>query len=144
MVYETAVSDIVEIEYDITSVDTLYIGGLAAGQYLQMPLFDVNPKIKFEGTDKSQKSVGGVLFSVPGVTLETFSCTINAGLITDYNAINAFEKAMGSSRPFFVDRWESSSSFPVLFAQKTSSVSWTKGPEGLIFDSFRLDLEECK
>lgn len=47
MVYETAVEDIVEIEYTITSVSTLYIGGLAAGQYLQMDYFDISPKIEF-------------------------------------------------------------------------------------------------
>jgi hypothetical protein len=142
MVYFTAVTDVTEIEYVITSVTTLFIGGLSAGQCLQMPLFDINPKIGFESSGSRQKSRGGVSFNVPGVDLETFGCTFNAASITDYNAINF--AVVQTYKPYYVDRYESATEFPVLFAQNTKDVSWTKGREGIIFDSFRLELEECK
>ena len=144
IVYETAETDIVEIEYDITSVATLFIGGLSAGQYLQMPYFDILPNISFDSTGDRQKSRGGVTFNVPGIVLESFGCVFNAGSITNYNEMNAFFALVQTYQPYFVDRWEDSVLFPVLFAQNTSDVSWTKGPEGIIFDSFRLDMEECK
>lgn len=142
--YETAETDIVEIEYTITSVNSLYIGGLSAGQYVSPPYFDVGPKIGHKSTGSRQKSRGGVTFNVPGVDLETFSCTINAGSITDFNDMNAFFDIVQTYQPYYVDRWETSTAFPVLFAQNIKDVSWTKGPEGIIFDSFRLELEECK
>lgn len=144
MTYETAETDIVEIEYTITSVASLYIGGLSAGQYITPPYFDVGPKIGFKSTGSRQKSRGGVTFNVPGVVLETFGCTFNAGTITDYNAMNAFFDLVQTYKPYYVDRWETYTGVPVLFAQNTKDVSWTKGPEGIIFDSFRLELEECK
>ena len=83
-------------------------------------------------------------FNVPGVVLEGFGCVFNAGSITNYNDMNAFFALVQTYQPYYVDRWEDSVLFPVLFAQNTSDVSWTKGPEGIIFDSFRLDMEECK
>ena len=144
MIYETAVTDVEEIEYTITSVASLYIGGLSAGQYIQFPSFDVMPKISRDSSGSSQKSRGGVTFNVPGIVLEGFSCTINAGSITDYNAMNAFFDAVQTYQPYYVDRWQGLTTFPVLFAQNTKDVSWTKGPGGIIFDSFRLEIEECK
>lgn len=144
MIYETAVTNVTKIEYTITSVASLYIGGLSAGQYIQFPSFDVLPKLPRKSTGSKQKSRGGVTFNVPGVVLESFGCTINAGTITDYNAINAFFAAVQTYKPYYVDRWQGLATFPVLFAQNTKDISWTKGPEGIIFDSFRLELEECK
>ena len=146
IIYETAVSDIVEIEYTITSAVATYVGGLYAGQYLQMPEFAINPKIGKKSTGSTQKSRGGVAFDVPGVTLETFSCTFDNGSITDLNAQQAWFAAVQTYKPTWYDRWESDDPqiFPPLFAQNTNDVSWIKGQEGLIFDSFRLDLEECK
>jgi len=142
--YETAVTDIVEIEYTITAISTIYIGGLSAGQYIAPPDFDIGSKIGFISTGSRQKSRGGVSFNVPGVVLETFGCTINAGVIADFNTMNAFYALVQNYQPYYVDRWEESTEFPVLFMQNTSDVSWTKGPEGIIFDSFRLEMEECK
>ena len=144
MIYFDAVADIVEIEYVISTVSTTFIGGLSAGTCLQMQLFDVNPKFSLGDTSKGEKSRGGVLFGAPGVVLDGFSATFNAGTITNYNEQRAFRAVVQTYKPYFVDRYEESTAFPTLFANNTSSVSWIKGPEGIIFDSFRLDLEECK
>lgn len=144
MVYESAVSDIVEIEYTITSNTTLYIGGLSAGQCLQFPYFDATPRIGFRSTGSRQKSRGGVSYNVPGKVLETFNCVFNGMSITDYNAINAFFQAVQVYKPHFLDRWEDSTEFPVLFAQNTKDIKYDKGLEGIIFDSLRLEFEECK
>jgi len=142
--YETAVNDVVEIEYTITSTLETYIGGLSAGQYLQMPFFSINPKIGYQSSGSAQKSRGGVTFNVPGTVLETFSCNFDSNLIANKNAQEAFFKVVQVYKPFWVDRWEESTEFPVLFAQNTKDVSFTKGADGIIFDSFRLELEECK
>ena len=144
MIYETAVDDVEEIEYTITSVDTLYIGGLSAGSALQFPYFNINPKNGFVSTGEPQKSKNGVTFDNEGVVLETFGCTINNVDITDYDLINAFFLAVQTYKPHFIDRWEESTDFPVLFAQQTRDFDWTKGKEGVILDSLRLEWEVCK
>ena len=142
--YVTPVADVEEIEYTITSTLELYIGGLSAGQYLQMPYFSINPKIGYKSSGSAQKSRGGVTFNVPGTVVETFSCNFDSNLIANKNAQEAWFKAVQVYVPHWVDRWEESTEFAALFAQNTKDVSFTKGADGIIFDAFRLDLEECK
>ena len=143
MVYETAVTDVTEIEYDITSVTTLYIGALSAGGYDQWPYFSKAPKLGNKSSGSRYKSKGGVSYSNPGVNLKTFSCTFNANDIDDIGLQETYFDTVQTYVPHWVDRWEDSTDFPVLFAQLTNNPSHVKG-NGLIFDSYRLDLEECK
>jgi hypothetical protein len=137
-------TNIVEIEYTITASTAVDIGGMSAGTVLQFDYMETGSKTGFISTGSRQKSDGGVTFNVDGVVLETFGCTVNANLIADFNAQQAFFRVVQTYKPYFVDRWEASTQFPVLFAQNTRDVEYTKGEEGIIFDSFRLELEECK
>lgn len=144
IVYETAVATVTDIEFSITSVETLYIGGLSAGQYLQMPYFDVGPSVEKDTTASVSESRGGVMFPVPGTVQEVFSCNFGGVLITDFNAINAFTLLAKVDTSIYIDRWEDSILFPYLFCRLTKMPAWKKGSGGIVFNSLTLEFRECK
>ena len=143
MVYETAVDDVEEIEYTITSTLETYIGSLWAGEYLQWPYFSIAPKLGNKSSGSRYKSRGGVTYNNPGINLKTFSCTFDANSLADTNAQELYFDTVQTYVPHWVDRWEGSSDYPAFFSQLTKAPSHIKG-EGLIYDSYRLDLEECR
>lgn len=143
MIYEDAVSDVVEIEYSVISLTDVEIGGISAGQYIQMPGINLGSTTQFLSSASSQDSRDWITFGVPGETAEVFTIGIDGALLTDYNLINAFFDAVQTITPYFVDRWEESPEFPVMFGRNTRSVSWKKA-DGIIFDSFTMVIRECK
>lgn len=143
MLYEEAVEDVVKIEYFMEALTDLFVGGLSAGQFIQMPPFNISPTLERVSSGARQKSRDGVTFNVPGVVLERFTCSFDGGSLPSYNSINSFFDAVQVYAPYYVDRWEGSGEFPVMFGQNTRDVSWRKA-DGLLFDAFTLIIEECK
>jgi hypothetical protein len=140
----SAVADVRTIILTCTGPDPLQFGGLYAGQYLQAPYFDVGPTLGSVSSASVQKSRYGVAYSVPGVSVDTFSADFSAVLIDDYDNINAFFRATQTDTPIWLDRWEDSTLFPPMFALVTNNIEWTKSREGIMFDNLTLDFEEIK
>ena len=96
-------------------------------------------------TGSGNKTDGGILAGKSGVSLERFRVNFSDVELEDQESMNALLAFSQVNTPMWVDRWEESTEFVVLFCNLTKpEIPYTKVNGIIVFSQIILEFEECK
>ena len=144
--YFTKVTGIRSVSMSITgTASPISIGNISLGTYLEFPYFNIGSQMPNKVTGNNSKTEGGILAGKTGVALEIFKVSFSDIELGDKESIDAFFLFVQTNTAMWLDRWELSTEFPVMFCNLIKSeIPYTKVNGRIVFSQMELEFEECK